>query len=53
MSPGQLGVLGVSIVGASLVVFTTRNPEDPSDPVRIPAAFLMLCCGLAFILSAC
>tara|TARA_R100000654_G_scaffold22605_2_gene44831 strand:+ start:398 stop:535 length:138 start_codon:yes stop_codon:yes gene_type:complete len=45
--------LGLVTVVASLVVFTTRNPEDPSDPLRLPAAYVMLTCGLACILATC
>jgi hypothetical protein len=53
VTPGQLWLLGLLTVGASLVVFTTKNPEDPADPVRIPAAYVMLSCGLACILATC
>ena len=45
--------IGLCGLGLSWLMFTTADPTDPADPIRVPTAICCGCFALALLLTTC
>lgn len=45
--------MGLAGLGLAWMMFTTVDPTDPADPVRVPTAIVTGCFALALLLTTC